>query len=1521
MGISERAWRAVVALGMSAVCAAAGVDIRTSFSAADSLVHVEGTDTLRLSVKGYRNVKLLDDALLATGGHAARSCAVMGHSTGTFSVFLSESLTVNHDRLLQRTLVPGAADVAVGAPVLLDNQGRRTTSGVHAAAGENAFLVTFLDNATSGVVRANHQPLAGRSISGNENYPLGSVCHLAADTFLVTFRDDRTLSRLYLRKVTVQGQAIDTVATRIVATGTRTITVDNDDRIASSSLAADQNGVILVLFTRGRSHLTKTLSYALLDKTLSVPFLDTGTVAVGISSASLSYPWDDAPVVSYAPGRFGAASWDETGILFHHFVWDGSSLAIESTRLVERAGCRFATVTANDSFMVVAWKGDFLSPGLPGIEGMVFELARGSPPGSVTDTLRFSRPDRPVTMEMPQGRGIEVGAALDPWGNSAVTWMSGDTAWATVYANRPVYHPSGSWYSPVVPLGVAYGDSVRFYPAQLGPGQGEGFATVYVQAAADSALVRSSEWFALNDPGALHAHGRGLFSHFRYRLAIERSADDSLATPFISEVRIPWNSRPRLVALDSVRVGAVVHAPLFDDTLRIWSRRDSLSLYVRTRDSDTADEVTVQMSALRDATVLHGGAVETQTLFVAAAPQRSDTVVAASFTVQDQHGWKDGPRSVYFATRNDLPRVSVLVAVRDTLTGMPDTVEVDDDAVFVVQETDSLQFFYSYDDRNDPDSLLRVQLLSPGAQEQIDSVPAGGSGRFVFSAGSQRLAGLRTLTFTARDPDTTVTVRVRFGINHFPVIDSVAYRGESFAAGDSLRFVIGRQEQVVITVDDPDVAAGTDTLTIVWQVGGRRDSLATAALVAALPVIALPGDSVLNIWVRDQFGFADSAGLHLRYSWLLLDTLENPVYAAAVAALDSGFKLVVGGQRTDTLRVPLHNIGNDTISVVEVALAHAFGGWLRLGIPRNGEVRESDGVAPTGISPLTIAAGSVETLFVYGSTGLFTGDGLAHDTIIILTSDPVHGVHRVPVRMEYNQLPVITGAGAAFAPHLPHWLAKRRSGDDPLYHFPPHASIAVEFSKPVDTASARSALTLYTAVDSASGVPVPEAVSLRWDEGWQRVLIAPAGGRGGRGMFFPGDSVMVRVTSALTDTARTPSGPNNLDVNYSYVKGEEGDTLLGFRVDAVGFALLSVSPAPDTDTVSPRPCVELTFSSAVYPGTIDTLLQGNASLIMTSTYSGGEAVSFDSIRVEGAVARFYPAPRFWGGDRIDCRYRAVTGRDMLGYPVAMNGGGIPATLFDSLATQDDVQWSFRIRPVRVRAVSPDSAASQADVRPTIQLFFSDPVPAGSLDTASGSSNRSFSIRSAYSGGAAAVIRSVALAPDSMRVSLTLQHALYSDDSVSCRFTGFARDLRYGSFDNLPRDEGVVEGSYSWWFTTGNEGFYTFPNPYKPRFEPRHCSGSDPLSPCGIWFKNLHVLDRSKKGVRIVIYTMHTEPVFDTRAEGIALSWESGLSRQRPDWKWDTRNSLGNEVASGIYPYAVLDAGDRVVHRGKLMIVR
>jgi hypothetical protein len=401
------------------------------------------------------------------------------------------------------------------------------------------------------------------------------------------------------------------------------------------------------------------------------------------------------------------------------------------------------------------------------------------------------------------------------------------------------------------------------------------------------------------------------------------------------------------------------------------------------------------------------------------------------------------------------------------------------------------------------------------------------------------------------------------------------------------------------------------------------------------------------------------------------------------------------------------------------------------------------------------------------------------------SSDPVHPRDTIAVMLEYNTLPTIVEVDFDFE-SKPYWLARQRAARAGDYRFPPHARLAISFSEPIDSASAFDGVRIYSVFDSlAAGSALSIGQRHAWENNYQRLLITPSysapsayfgGLRPSDGMFIPADSISVELASSVVDRAATPSGPNGLDVDNDYRRDDDEIALRSVRVDSARLELLWTSPGADASGITPDAPIELRFSGPILPGTVDTALTDNRTLLITSRYlsryDAARRLAYDSVVVDGARVRFYPARRFFFDDSVYCYYRGVSARDSLGYSVDIDRDGIPIHLFDSNAVADDYAWRFFTATVNQDSVFPPPDARGASPMTPVRIVFREPITAGMIDQ-SLVGNRSLIVSSRYSGGQQIDFASIDI--DSTVATFTLDRRLFYDDSVHCVYSGLYGD--------------------------------------------------------------------------------------------------------------------------------------------------
>ena len=87
------------------------------------------------------------------------------------------------------------------------------------------------------------------------------------------------------------------------------------------------------------------------------------------------------------------------------------------------------------------------------------------------------------------------------------------------------------------------------------------------------------------------------------------------------------------------------------------------------------------------------------------------------------------------------------------------------------------------------------------------------------------------------------------------------------------------------------------------------------------------------------------------------------------------------------------------------------------------------------------------------------------------------------------------------------------------------------------------------------------------------------------------------------------NGPNGLDVHHSFRKTSYADTTFNMRVDSSTFTLIGIAPVQgDTQIVSSKPEIKLTFSAPIYAASVDTAKINNKSLIIRSKYNNKKQI-------------------------------------------------------------------------------------------------------------------------------------------------------------------------------------------------------------------------------------------------------------------------------------------------------------------------
>lgn len=1470
---------------------------------------VATTTGVGLAIERYALVKVFGDSLPASSTVTFYS-DVVGSGKDTFTYYYVDTVLGG---VYKRNAILGLSAAELGSAQKVCTINPPKDCYLHVDNGDHGVLCSFIQRGTLfkrylQINNGNHWA----NIDSAESYGwlFSGQCHLAADTFLVINTVD--MNRVILRKVYSNGASLLVTDTVTVASGSAT----QGNSLMNCSVAADGNGTILATAIRGSPNNNKFCYYQFYTSNFTP--IAGGMFANKVSDNKFYY-YEDVPVASYGAGKFALVSWDSAGVVLHQLELSGLAINEKTTRILTDTGIIASSIAANDNYLVAIARGDFDGNDTVGIEGIRYE----NQGGSLVNPEVISFSDPAVTVDTADIFSTAINSAFDDSGNIALTWRHKTKVQGAVWARKGIRYKKGFYTSPVESLTVAENDSLQFYPVRRTLTDQTYWNTQdSIRIGCSAAACSAAPWLSFSD-SLLLRNQRSTCTFYQYRITLLRRADivaDSITTPTLTAVTVPWNFQPTITGIDSVRVGDAVIKPVtMRDTLPIIVRKDSVTVYFAIADNDSPETLVAALSMAAVPPVksyvnkptVHDG-------FTIIPLSTADTVVTCSVLVRDANGWAAKSKQVFVKTRNSIPRIDLRLAYLP-FSGVADTGAVTNDTTLLLQYEDTIVFYSMISDSNDSEQVRgTIQCDGSPSLVVLDSIFPGVQNRCVLRADTVTPVDTLRVALSVFDQDTLKKITVSIIVNHPPHITTVRIGEDTLRASASRNVVVNESIALKLDVDDTDCSF-FDTLTYYYRIGTVFDSIKTNATAVTLSMVPQAGDSTISLRVADLSGRSDTFSFSLHYPWLALDTINNPQYVSGVRALAAGVALIDGSQVNDTIKLPLVNIGRDSMTVTALIFSQKSEGWLTVFI---GDDTATLTAASSELpNPVVVAPDSTVFITVVFSAKQQVGDKVVHDTLIIVTDDPQHPSNTIPVTFEYNDLPQLVSVVPDFDITKPYKSLRKQMA----YWFPPHAAVTITFSEPMDSLSALEGISCYSALDAAkTGIRRDIPLNMQWLQGYTKVALSPNydtisaafGLRPPTGLFIPTDSLEFSISTDLHDRANTPHGPNALDIHRWYKRSIPADTTLPFKVDSISFTVASISPEPGTSAVPRQLQVTLEFSSPVYAASVDTARIHNRSLVIRSHYNGGEQLSFQSVISKQNQVVFTVAQKLFYKDRLTCSYSSRWIRDAVGFASDNNADGIDATLFDSLATTDNLQWIYQVKPVVVSSVSPDSTVVLSDITTPVVIHFSDTLSRSVFDTDTSRHNRSIRVGANRTGWSS--FNRIVFSADSSTITLYPRTNFFSGDSIYAVFTGFNADYRYSSSSNLPDSTGQLFGSYHWHFRSGNVGFYTYPNPYKPGSDPRHCGSG---GPCGIWFKNLHTLGVDVYAVAIVVYNVNAHPVFDTRTVHQRINFARDDSEHQPQWLWDTRSNKGTLVASGLYLYAIYNLDGALLKKGKLVIVR
>jgi hypothetical protein len=196
------------------------------------------------------------------------------------------------------------------------------------------------------------------------------------------------------------------------------------------------------------------------------------------------------------------------------------------------------------------------------------------------------------------------------------------------------------------------------------------------------------------------------------------------------------------------------------------------------------------------------------------------------------------------------------------------------------------------------------------------------------------------------------------------------------------------------------------------------------------------------------------------------------------------------------------------------------------------------------------------------------------------------------------------------------------------------------------------------------------------------------------------------------------------------------------------------------------------------------------------------------------------------------------------------------------------------------------------------------------------SNPSVRVTSALLGDVSLGLRSLSLANgDSVLVIRTRRRAAARDTVtlwLAASLADTAGNTLDGNGDGYPGfvyDGSDATDSYTFEVEASNQGFYTFPNPFKFSDSRHRDKGT-------ITFKNLNALRGFRAGeeVALRVHTLNGDLVYSSRRSRSPAPATVAVD-------WNLRNDAGSVVGTGVYLFTLQQGKDKLLKKGKVAVMR
>jgi hypothetical protein len=1077
--------------------------------------------------------------------------------------------------------------------------------------------------------------------------------------------------------------------------------------------------------------------------------------------------------------------------------------------------------------------------------------------------------------------------AVDGKGNVVAAYDSGTHAKVALVRNTPIYHDSASFLSksfkvenPAIPSFVfnPASDSVSFLPPR--PNTTDSARTrIKVAVSPDNSFAGPASAFQPVPSSLKAAAGFYRYSVDLLTTITGNPSTTNLTTPKLKSLDIEYNVKPGTPAADSIKRGkAAMEAFNASAANTLLPRKDSLTVVCSGFDAD--DKGVEFRISLGGALLKSAAGVRTSAGNFAAAlslmpPDTVMNPLVLTLTMVDADGWSSRPYDMSFEFKNIPPSQTLTVyrnrgrdssGVFTAAGGGVDTLAPTPGGLIVIQQGDSLALKAAYADVND--DTLTASWLGNSSPLGSLRLPVTDSLRIRYAPDTLAPA-VDTLVMRAGDKDTTVSFRIPVRANHLPSIDSVFHL--SYEGKDS-----------VLRTGPFDVlrSFATDTGLVI---------------PAGLPTTIKGGFSDRDL----------TAGDSLSVSWR--------VWKQAAGCPQGDLTCY---QVTDSAQGTALTRAFDTREqYLTVRATDASGAFLERRVWLEYPVLDTAG-APGYAAAIATLARDID----------FIIDAAKRDTSIevrVLSkgSADLRILAAATKEDDRKWLELKLGwlGGSPAKPDSARSTGATNvdilSGGKTV-SLPNSAALEIGFRFFSDSLRGDSVLTdtlLLTTNDFANPVlKIPFRLQHR-DLPLVRLEVpgavpsGPAGGFNLAGLpsliparsslalgftetvYVPDPSRTIRVYSYL-DSLKNPTGYSSIPGTYEYRRKKAGAGKTGIGPDgfAAGFGKIAALTDSLADTV-----------------------------VFTPRYANAS----DSLKVK-------PQPGFFiYRDILHIAVsNAITDRAGNGLDLRLDRKFLAAGSFDTV-------FQARVDTSRFMVIStvPEAGSKGFDPEGAIKVRFNRKVskrPPQGTDTLTlldpnaldHRDNRSIKVTSVFRSGKVYDFQFISLADHDSSLVFRTRPLLPALDTVTVVLSGGILDTSGLSLDgdgdkspNWLYDRRDSVDAYTFTFMTSEGEFYLFPNPFRYADVRHREKGS-------ITFKNLNALAgySAESDVDLRIHTMNGDLVY---ASDKVSDASRNAKKKDTSLEWDLRNTHGETVGTGVYIYTLMRDGKKLLHKGKVAVVR